>query len=87
MNRYNLTWSDAGKALMVMLIANLLGLITGLPDDQLPTWVMIKSNLILSLKFAVVPYLIKNFLSDDVKSAQKTLEKAEARQEKKDMQP
>ena len=75
-NRYELTWRDVGKALMMMLIANLLGLVMGLPEGELPTWHQIKVNLIMSVKFSVIPYVIKNFISNDVPAAVKTVEKA-----------
>lgn len=79
--RFNLTWADLGKAAVITLIGNLLVLIMGLPDDQLPTWVMIKSNLILSVKLSFIPYLIKNFFTDDVKVATGVIEKANKEKE------
>ena len=76
-NRFDLTWGDIGKALFLMLIANVFALIMGLPDGDLPTWHQIKLNLIMSVKFSIIPYIIKNFISNDVPSAIKTIEKAE----------
>lgn len=75
-NKYTLTWRDVGKALVVMLIANLLGLVMGLPEGELPTWNQIKVNLIMSVKFSVIPYILKNFFTNDVPDAVKTVEKA-----------
>jgi hypothetical protein len=74
--RFKISWRDIGKALVLTLIGNILVLIMGLPEDQLPTWLMIKTNLILSIKLVFIPYLIKNFFTDDVKVAEKVLDKA-----------
>lgn len=76
--RFTLSWQDVSKALAVMLIANIFALVMGLPEGQLPTWTQLKLNIIMSLKFSVIPYIIKNFFTDDVKSAEKVIDKAHA---------
>jgi len=76
MNRFNLTWKDLGKALIVTVIGNIMYLIMSIPEDQFPTWAMIKSNMIVSFKFGFLPYLLKNLFTDQVKEAQATIRKS-----------
>ena len=78
----SLKWRDAGQAILLILIGNVLALIMSIAGDQLPTWKELGSNLIMSLKFAVIPYLIKNFLSNDVAVAEKTIADAKAAEKK-----
>lgn len=75
--RYKLKWKDAVNAIILMLIANMLMIIMSAADGQFPTLEDFRLGLINSVKYAVIPYILKNFFSDDVKNAQKTLSKAE----------
>lgn len=77
MKRYDITLRDIGKAALITLIGNLIALIVSLPEDQLPTWIQIKSNLIMSVKFGFLPYIAKQFFTDQEKAAKKTLDNAE----------
>jgi len=78
--RFSLKWKDALNAIIITLIGQALLIIMQAADSTWPSLNDFKVGLIGSIKFAVIPYLIKNFLQDDIKNAQKTLEKA-------DMQP
>ena len=79
-----LSWKlrDLGQALILILVGNILALIMSIPDDKLPTGADIVSNLITSVKFAVIPYLIKNFFTNDVAVAEKTINDAKAEAKK-----
>jgi hypothetical protein len=74
--KYRSSWRDVGQALIMLVIGNTLVFISGLPNGQLPTLEDLKLTFITSIKFAVIPYLLKNFFKDDVKVAQITIEKA-----------
>lgn len=76
MNLYKITWRDIGKALLLSLLGNIIVLVMSLPEDHLPTLAQIKSNLITSVKFTFLPYLLKNFFTDSVKAAEGTLIRA-----------
>ena len=75
-SRWTLRMRDASQAILLILIGNVLALIMSIPDDQLPTVVDIKRNLIMSIKFAAIPYILKNLMTDDVKVAVKTINTA-----------
>jgi hypothetical protein len=72
---FGLEWRDVIRAIFMTLIGNFIMLVMALPEDQLPTWLMIKSNLIVSIKGGVLPYLLMRYFTDDVKRAQKVMEK------------
>jgi len=74
--RFKLGWKDAVNAIIMIVIANLLMGIMSAAQDKLPTWHELQVTLINSLKYGIIPYLLKNFFTDDVKVAQKTLENA-----------
>jgi len=75
--KYTLKWKDAINAIVMILIANMLMIVMAAADGQFPTWDEFKVGFINSIKYAVIPYLLKNFFTDDVKTAQKTLAKVE----------
>lgn len=78
--RYKLRWKDVVNAIVMMLIANMLMVIMAAADGKFPTLNEFQVGLINSVKFAIIPYLLKNFFTDDVKVAQKTITKAEEKQ-------
>jgi len=74
--KFKISWKDAANSIIMMIIANMLMIIMAAADGKFPTTIEFKVGLINSLKFAVIPYLLKNFFTDDVKKAQITLDKA-----------
>lgn len=68
-----LKWKDAINAVVMMLIGNMLLIIMQATEGEFPSLLEFKVGLINSLKYAVIPYLLKNFFTDDVKIARKTL--------------
>lgn len=75
-SHFGLKWKDAINAISMMIIANLLMIVMNAAEGELPTLADFKTGLINSVKYAVVPYLLKNFFSNDIKAAQKTLSNA-----------
>jgi anaerobic C4-dicarboxylate transporter len=75
--RFKISWRDAINSLILMTIANLLMIIMSATQDKFPTLMEFKIGLINTIKFAVIPYLLKNFFTDDVKEAKKKLGKWE----------
>lgn len=73
--RFSLKWKDALNAIIMMLIANMLMIIMAAADGKFPTLDEFKVGLINSVKFAIIPYLLKNFFTDDVKQAQNIVAK------------
>lgn len=76
LNNYGLKWKDAINAIILSLIANALMIIMNATEGQFPTLEEFKLGLINTVKFAIIPYLLKNFFTDDIKAAQKTLSAA-----------
>ena len=76
LNNYGLKWKDAINAIIISLIANALMIITNATEGQFPTLEEFKLGLINTVKYAIIPYLLKNFFTDDIKTAQKTLSAA-----------
>jgi hypothetical protein len=71
--KYTLRWKDAINAIIMMLIANMLMIVMAAADGKFPTSTDFKIGLINSVKFAIIPYLLKNFFTDDVKQAKSIL--------------
>ena len=78
----SLKWRDAGQAIVLIVIGNVLAFIMSIAGDKLPTLAEMGSNLIISLKFAVIPYILKNFFTNDVAVAEKTISEAKAEAKK-----
>ena len=81
-NKFSLTWQDAGKALALTIITAFLSALwqslevsfnTGDWAHVIPTKPQISNAGFIALN-AGAGYIIKNFFSDTVKSAEKTLE-------------
>ncbi len=79
-NRFSLNWRDAGKAIVLAFLTafvTALAAALGIEGGSLhfPTgaelWVCVKIGLT-----AAVAYIIKNYFTNDVPAAQKTLEEA-----------
>ena len=75
-SNYGLKWKDAIKAIIITLVGQALLIIMQAADATFPSLNDFKVGLIGSLKYAVIPYLLTNFFTDDIKAAQKTLSKA-----------
>lgn len=75
--RFKLKWKDAVNAIVMIILANMLMVVMAAAENKFPTLHEFQVGLINAIKFGVVPYLLKNFFTDDVKKAQKTLEKAQ----------
>lgn len=75
-SHFGLKWKDAINAIMIMFIGNGLMVIMSAADGELPSWNDFRIAAINTFKFGVAPYLLKNFFSNDVKAAQKTLSTA-----------
>lgn len=73
---WSLKWKDAFNAIMITLIGQALLIIMQAADAEFPSLEDFKIGLIGSVKYAVIPYLLKNFFTDDIKQAQNTLSKA-----------
>jgi len=73
--RFSLKWKDALNAIIMMLIANMLMIVMAAADGKFPTLYEFKIGLISSVKFAIIPYLLKNFFTDDVKQAKNIVAK------------
>jgi len=73
---WSLKWKDALNAIIITLIGQALLIIMQAADATFPSLEDFKVGLIGSIKYAVIPYLLKNFFQDDIKSAQNTLDKA-----------
>lgn len=73
--RFSLKWKDALNAIIMMLIANMLMIIMAATDGKFPTLDEFRIGLINSVKFAIIPYLLKNFFTDEVKSAKNIVAK------------
>lgn len=72
-NNFGLKWKDAINAIIMTLIGQALLIIMQAADAEFPSIQEFKVGLIASVKYAIIPYLLKNFFSDDIKAAQKTL--------------
>lgn len=72
-NRFKLTIKDTLQAILLMLIANALMIIMSAAENKFPTIGEFKIGLINSVKYAVIPYLLKKFFTDDVKNAKSIL--------------
>ena len=81
-NKFSLTWQDAGKALALTIITAFLSALwqslsvsfdTGDWAHVIPTKAQISIAVSIAIK-AGAAYIVKNFFSDTVKSAEKTLE-------------
>lgn len=77
--RFSLKWKDALNAIFITLIGQALLIVMQAADATFPSLEDFKVGLIGSIKYAIIPYLIKNFLQDDIKAAQKTLDKADVK--------
>lgn len=73
---WSLKWKDAINAIFITLIGQALLIVMQAADATFPTLEDFKVGLIGSVKYAVIPYLLKNFFTDDIKAAQNTLSKA-----------
>ncbi len=73
---WSLKWKDAISAIVITLIGQALLIIMQAADATFPSLDEFKVGIIGSIKYAVIPYLLKNFFTDDIKVAQKTLSKA-----------
>lgn len=71
-----LKWKDAINAVIMMMIGQALLIIMQAADGEFPSLNEFKVGLLASVKYAVIPYLLKNFFTDDIKGAQKTLSAA-----------
>jgi hypothetical protein len=76
-SKFTLKWRDALNAIIITLIGQALLIIMQAADATFPTLEDFKIGLIGSIKFAIIPYLLKNFFTDDIKQAQKTLSDAD----------
>lgn len=74
--RFTLKWKDAIGSVLLIVIGNLLMIISSAAQDEFPTWHDMYVGLINSIKYGVVPFLLKRYFTDDVKVAQKTLDNA-----------
>lgn len=72
-SKFSLKWKDALNAIIITLIGQALLIIMQAADATFPTLNDFKVGLIGSIKYAIIPYLLKNFFTDDIKKAQKTL--------------
>lgn len=73
--KFTLKWKDAINAIIMMVIANMLMIVMAAADGKFPTSLEFKVGLINSVKFAIIPYLLKNFFTDDMKQAEKIIKK------------
>ena len=73
---WSLKWKDAVNAIIMMIIGQALMIVMQAADAEFPSIEEFKIGLIGSIKYAVIPYILKNFFTDDIKAAQKTLSKA-----------
>lgn len=73
---WSLKWKDAINAIFITLIGQALLIVMQAAYATFPTLEDFKVGLIGSVKYAVIPYLLKNFFTDDIKAAQNTLSKA-----------
>lgn len=73
---WSLKWKDALTAISITLIGQALLIVTQAADATFPTLEEFKIGLIGSIKYAVIPYLIKTFFTNDIKAAQNTLANA-----------
>lgn len=76
LSHMGLKWKDAINAIIITLIGQALMIIMQAADAEFPSVEEFKVGLIGSVKYAIIPYIIKNFLTDDIKAAQKTLSAA-----------
>lgn len=81
--KFNITLRDTISAIIIMIIGNLLMLISSAAENHFPTLQEFQNGLINSLKYAVIPYLMKKFFTDDVKEAQKIIEKEKQKEDEK----
>lgn len=75
--KFKVSWRDALNSIILMLIANMLMIVMAAADGKFPTLSEFQVGLINSVKFAIIPYLLKNFFTDDVKEARKKIAKME----------
>lgn len=68
-----LKWKDAINAIIMMIIGQALLIIMQAADGEFPSLNEFKIGILASVKYAVIPYILKNFFTDDIKGAQKTL--------------
>lgn len=62
---FSLNWKDVGKATLMLFITTVVsGLIQGIEAGAFPTWVQIKSSLLVGAT-AAVAYFLKNFLTNN----------------------
>ena len=73
---YGLKWKDAINAIIITLVGQALLIITQATDAEFPSLNEFKIGLIASVKYAIIPYLLKTFFTNDIASAQKTLSAA-----------
>ena len=78
--RFSLQWRDILKGVIIAFGTAFLAVLTqSLNSGTLPTMVQLKVSALAGVS-AIIVYLTKNFLTDDVKSATKTLEEADKKQ-------
>lgn len=75
-NGFGLKWKDAVNAIILSLIANALMIVMNAAEGQFPTLAEFKLGLINTVKYAIIPYLLKNFFTDSVSQARKTISDA-----------
>lgn len=81
-NKFSITWQDAGKALLLTVITAFVSALWQSVGESFNTsdWEHIiptKPQLTIAVSIAIkagVAYIVKNFFTDTVKSAEKTLE-------------
>ena len=71
--RFTINWRDAANAIVMTIIANMLMIVMAAAENKFPTQTEFKIGLINSIKYAIIPYLLKNFFTDDVKKAKSIL--------------
>ena len=71
--KFSLKWKDAINAIIMTLIGQALLIIMQAADGEFPSLNEFKTGLIGSVKYAIIPYLLKNFFTDDIKKAQTVL--------------
>jgi len=75
--KFSLKWKDVLNAIVLTMLGQLLMTVSQAAEGTFPSLHDLKLSLIGSIKYAIIPYLLKNFFTDDVKQAQNTIQKAE----------
>ena len=73
---YGLKWKDAINAIILTLGGQALLIVMQAGEGKFPSLDEFKVGLISSIKYAIIPYLLKNFFTNDISAARKTISAA-----------